>query len=34
MTGKQFLHDWIVNSERSNFISRLPFLAKLFFSVP
>ncbi len=30
--GNRALHDWIVCSEKSDFISRLPFLMKLFFS--
>lgn len=30
--GREVLHDWIANPERSDFISRLPFLVKLFFS--
>ncbi len=30
--GRHVLHDWIANPEGSDFISRLPFLVKLFFS--
>lgn len=30
--GHQALHDWISSPERSDFISRLPFIMKLFFS--
>lgn len=29
--GSQILHDWIVNPETSDFISRLPFVMHLFF---
>ncbi len=29
--GSQVLHDWIVNPETTDFLSRLPFLVKLFF---
>lgn len=30
--GSQILHDWVLNSETADFISRLPFITKLFFS--
>lgn len=30
--GRLHLHDWIVNPQTSDFISRLPFLMQLFFS--
>lgn len=30
--GRRVLHNWIANPEESDFISRLPFLVKLFFS--
>ena len=30
--GRKTLHDWTINSERADFISRLPFVLKLFSS--
>lgn len=30
--GRQDLHDWILNQSATDFITRLPFLLKLFFS--